>query len=87
MTTVIGGSQFGVISMSGQTYEDEKIDGDMEAYEREQQERCDHEWQRMGVLCCEDPIEKGYIGGSEIIMVTIRCHKCGKGLHLEGTVE
>ena len=68
-------------------YYDEKIEEHDEYWRKRKREACDHEWQRMGVLNCQDPIETGWIGGSEIIMITIRCYKCEKPVHLEGAVE
>ena len=73
--------------MTGDRYEDEHIDALDERFLQEKQENCDHEWSRMNVVELCEPVEKGYIGGSEIIMLSIQCYNCGKILHMEGTVE
>lgn len=73
--------------MSGDRYEDERVGAIDEMVLHKKQENCDHEWSRMNVVELCEPIEKGYIGGSEIIMLSIQCYNCGKTLHMEGTVE
>ena len=73
--------------MSGHRYEDEHIDALDERFLQDKQENCDHEWSRNGEVVVCEPVEKGYISGSEVIMFSIECYNCGKILHVEGTVE
>ena len=35
----------------------------------------------------EHSIERGYIGGSEVLMATLVCANCGKQVHVEGVID
>ena len=74
--------------MSRPNYEDEMHDAQMEQAMREKQESCPN-------LCYpndrfeldEHSVERGYIGGTEILMATLVCVECGKRVHVEGVIE
>tara|TARA_R100000995_G_scaffold84400_1_gene62951 strand:+ start:1608 stop:1814 length:207 start_codon:yes stop_codon:yes gene_type:complete len=64
-------------------HEDEQDQANMDDYERRLQANCEqYDWE-----LDEHSIEKGYIGGSEVLMATLVCANCGKQVHVEGVIE
>ena len=64
-------------------HEDEQEQANMDEYERLVQANCEnYEWE-----LDEHSIERGYIGGSEVLMATLVCANCGKQVHVEGVID